>query len=92
MCSGSTSTLTVTVVDTDGDNICDATVKASGPTQVTFVRTGNTTSCVYLGTVEGGNYNVTATATGFEDGGPLMILIQPGCSISTEIDMTEAPP
>jgi uncharacterized membrane protein len=91
MCSGSTSTLTVTVVDTDGDNICDATVKASGPTQVTFVRTGNTTSCVYLGTMEGGNYNVTATATGFEDGST-PIMIQTGCSVSTEIDMTEAPP
>jgi uncharacterized membrane protein len=91
MCSGSTSTLTVTVVDTDGDNICDATVKASGPMQVTFARTGNTTSCVYIGTAEGGNYNVTATATGFEDG-TTPITIQSGCSIPIEIDLTVAPP
>jgi hypothetical protein len=94
-CSGgSTSTLTVTVVDDSNESadICSATVTASGPTHVTFERTGNTTSCSYLGTVQAGTYEVTATAPTYVTNGNTNIVIQSGCSVQTSIEMTPAPP
>jgi hypothetical protein len=93
MCSGSTSTLTATVVDDTNEpiNICNATVKASGPTQVTLEPTGGQGSCSYLGSVIAGTYEVTATATGYE---PYMtsVTIQSGCSVPISMDLTPAPP
>ena len=93
--NSATSTLTVAVVDDSNESadICTATVTATGPTQVTFERTGNTTSCSYLGTVQAGKYDVSATAPGYEmNYNSATIDIQAGCSVPTTIQMTPAPP
>lgn len=92
-CSGSTSTLTATVVNDEnqGANICNATVKASGPTDITLGPAGGPGSCDYLGSVPAGSYKVTATAAGYEPY-TTQITIQPGCSVPISMDMTPAPP
>jgi hypothetical protein len=60
---------------------------------VTFQRTGNTTSCNYLGTVQAGHYTVTATAPTYEmNNNTASVLIQSGCSVQTNIELSPAPP
>lgn len=94
-CHGSTSTLTVSVVDdtNEGENLCGTdggappTVKASGPTQITLERTGGQGSCSYVGTVIAGTYDVTATAPEYQPGSSGPITVQAGCPAATQIDM-----
>jgi hypothetical protein len=89
---GATSTLTVTVENTsiETTDICNATVKTSGPSRITLERTGNTTSCTYVGTVSPGTYEVTATAPAYGTGSS-RIVIQTGCPGATSIDLMQAP-
>jgi len=93
-CSGGTTgTLNVTVIDDQNEpiNICDATVTASGPSQVTLEPTGSQGSCSYKGSVIAGTYEVTATAAGYESY-TTPVTIQAGCSVPISMDMTPVNP
>jgi hypothetical protein len=95
----STSTLTVSVVNDTNQavNICDATVVATGPTTVTLMPGGgaSSSSCDYIGTVSGGAYTITATASAscMASGGCFPVtsihtVVQAGCDTPAAVDVT----
>ena len=96
----STSTLTVSVVNDTNQamNICDATVVATGPSTVTLMPGGGMSNCNYFGTVSGGNYTVTATASAnCKTNGAcfptttIHPIVQAGCGATAAIDVTPTP-
>ena len=91
---GTTSTLTVSVVDDTNEplNVCDAMVLATGPSTVTLAPGGGTStnSCDYVGTVSPGNYTVTATAPGYQMG-MIHQIVQAGCDATAAIDVVPMP-
>jgi hypothetical protein len=88
MCMGTTTTLTVTVVNDACEpvDVCNATVTATGPSKPTFTASGGQGSCDYTANVTAGSYVVTATAPNLQ--GTSNIVIQTGCSTFTTIDLS----
>jgi hypothetical protein len=93
-CSGTTTTVTVSVIDDSNEemHICDAGVTVTGPgTNLTLTPNGSNGTCDYVGNVGGtGKYTITATANG-EPQPPYTQNIQEGCSISVALDVTPMP-
>jgi hypothetical protein len=89
-----TATLTVSVVNDTNEpiNICNAMVVATGPSTVTLTPSGgaSSNSCDYVGTVNAGDYSVTATAMGYQTG-TIHQNVQGGCNTTAAIDVIPSP-